>query len=264
MLFSYVFDPIKRLLGLRSKGPLVHLVDILGFEPKDRELYDLAFRHSSMSRTDQAGRKLNNERLELLGDSVLATVMSHHLYIEHPDWDEGEMSKRRGAMVKRAVNNAVAQQMGLDKLLHIRREARQMSADVYGNTLEALIGAIFLDRGYLYADRFIRERVLPLFLQLETSLREQTTNYKSLLLEWPQRHHLSLDFRMLQEPKRSGVPFVCGVFIDERKVGVGSGASKKLAHQDAAHKALLALCKVYPAHSSELGITLQELLPQED
>lgn len=263
MNLSHVLDPIKRLLGLRSKEPLVHLVEILGFEPKDPTLYDLAFRHSSMSRTDDQGRKLNNERLEFLGDSVLATVMSHHLYLQHPEWDEGEMSKRRGAMVKRAVNNAVALQMGLDRYLQIRREARQMSADIYGNTLEALIGAIFLDRGYLYADRFIQERVLPLFLQLETSLREQTTNYKSLLLEWTQRHHLSLDFRMLQEPKRAGVPFICGVFIDERKVGIGEGASKKLAHQDAAHKALLALCKAHPSLSSELGITLQELLPRE-
>lgn len=263
MIFSYVFDPIKRLLGLRSKEPLVRLIEVLGFEPKDPALYDLAFRHSSMSRTDSEGNKLNNERLEFLGDSVLATVMSHYLYTEHPSWDEGEMSKRRGAMVKRAVNNAVAQQMGLDRHLQIRREARQISADIYGNTLEALIGAIFLDRGYLYADRFIRERVLPLFLQLEESLKEQTTNYKSLLLEWTQRHHVSLDFRMLQEPKRAGARFVCGVFIDDRKVGVGEGLNKKLAHQDAAHKALLALCKVHPSITEELGVSLQELLPQE-
>ena len=264
MIIRIVRDGLMRLFGRKPKEPLFLLVELLGFEPRDPELYDLAFRHSSMSKLDAEGFKVNNERLEFLGDSVLATAMSHYLYLHYPAWDEGELSKRRGTIVKRAVNNAVAQRMGLDKMLQIRREARHSSTDIYGNTLEALIGAIFLDRGYTRAEEFVHHRVLPLFLELEQSLREQTTNYKSLLLEWTQKHHLALDFRMLQEPKKTGAAFICAVFIDERKVGVGSGASKKLAHQDAAHKALLALCKVYPAHSSELGITLQELLPQED
>ncbi len=135
-----------RLFGRKPKEPLFLLVELLGFEPHDPELYDLAFRHSSVSKTDKEGFKLNNERLEFLGDSVLATAMSHYLYQRHPHWNEGEMSKRRGAIVGRKVNNAVAQRMGLDRLLQIRREARQGSTDIYGNTLEALIGAIFLDQ----------------------------------------------------------------------------------------------------------------------
>ena len=157
-------------------------------------------------------------------------------------------------MVKRAVNNAVALRMGLDRFLQIRRDVRQGSSDIYGNTLEALIGAIFLDRGYLRAEAFVLERVLPLFLELERSLMDQTMNYKSLLLEWTQKHRLSLDFRMLQEPKRSGVPFVCGVFVDDKRIGLGRGLNKKEAHQDAAHKALLALCRADEAVARELGI----------
>ena len=117
--------------------------------------------------------------------------------------------------------------MGLDRMLQIRREARHGSADIYGNTLEALIGAIFLDRGYTKAEEFVHHRVLPLFIELEQSLREQTTNYKSLLLEWTQKHRLSLDFRMLQEPKRSGASFICGVYISERKVGCRAQGSIK-------------------------------------
>ena len=105
-----------RLFGRKPKEPLFLLVELLGFEPRDPELYDLAFRHSSLSKTDKEGFKLNNERLEFLGDSVLATAMSHYLYQRHPHWDEGEMSKRRGAIVGRKVNNAVAQRMGLDRL----------------------------------------------------------------------------------------------------------------------------------------------------
>nr|WP_314773750.1 ribonuclease III domain-containing protein [uncultured Porphyromonas sp.] len=254
MILRFLRDNLKRLLGRRPKEPLSLLVELLGFEPQDRALYDLAFRHSSMSRTDETGFKLNNERLEFLGDSVLATAMSHYLYLEHPHWDEGELSKHRGAMVKRAVNNAVALRMGLDRFLQIRRDVRQGSSDIYGNTLEALIGAIFLDRGYPRAEAFVLERVLPLFLELERSLMDQTMNYKSLLLEWTQKHRLSLDFRMLQEPKRSGVPFVCGVFVDDKRIGLGRGLNKKEAHQDAAHKALLALCRADEAVARELGI----------
>ena len=151
--------------------------------------------------------------------------------------------------------------MGLDKMLQIRREARHSSTDIYGNTLEALIGAIFLDRGYTRAEEFVHHRVLPLFLELEQSLREQMTNYKSLLLEWTQKHHLALDFRMLQEPKKTGAAFICAVFIDEKKVGVGSGQNKKEAHQDAAHRALLALCEADALVASELGLKVEELKP---
>ena len=261
MIVRLVQNTLSRLFGFRSKEPLFHLVEVLGFEPHDMSYYELAFRHSSVSKTDASGFKLNNERLEFLGDSVLATAMSHYLYLHYPAWDEGELSKRRGTIVKRAVNNAVAQRMGLDKMLQIRREARHSSADIYGNTLEALIGAIFLDRGYTRAEEFVHHRVLPLFLELEQSLREQTTNYKSLLLEWTQKHHLALDFRMLQEPKKTGATFICAVFIDENKVGVGSGQNKKEAHQDAAHRALLALCEADALVASELGLKVEELKP---
>ena len=261
MIVRLVQNTLSRLFGFRSKEPLFHLVEVLGFEPHDMSYYELAFRHSSVSKTDASGFKLNNERLEFLGDSVLATAMSHYLYLHYPAWDEGELSKRRGTIVKRAVNNAVAQRMGLDKMLQIRREARHSSSDIYGNTLEALIGAIFLDRGYTRAEAFVHHRVLPLFLELEQSLREQTTNYKSLLLEWTQKHHLALDFRMLQEPKKTGAAFICAVFIDEKKVGVGSGQNKKEAHQDAAHRALLALCEADALVASELGLKVEELKP---
>ena len=87
------------------------------------------------------------------------------------------------------------------------------------------------------------------------------TNYKSLLLEWTQKHHLALDFRMLQEPKKTGAAFICAVFIDEKKVGVGSGQNKKEAHQDAAHRALLALCEADALVASELGLKVEDLKP---
>ncbi len=242
---------VQRLLGIGPEEPLLRMYDLLGFYPRDMRYYDLALTHNSASGTADDGFRLNNERLEFLGDSVLATAVSKYLYRTYPHWDEGEMSKRRSALVKRAVNNAVAEHMGLDQLL--KHGGTRLSRDAHGDALEALIGAIFLDQGYEVAERFVLGRVLPLFQELEASLLEKTTNYKSLLLEWTQQHHLEAEFRMLSEPKRSGGTFVCAVYIDEHKVSTGKGINKKDAHQEAARTALEALKAADPAIAQQLS-----------
>lgn len=245
---------IQRLLGRRQEEPLFRLPEVMGFYPRDWRYYEVAFTHSSASEVDDQGFRINNERLEFLGDSVLATAMSNHLYRAYPHWDEGALSKRRSALVKRAVNNAVAQKMGLGKMLRIKKsDGQRTSQDIYGNALEALIGAIFLDRGYGVAERFVHLRVLPQFRELELSLVEQTTNYKSLLLEWVQQHHLDLEFRMLAEPKRAGGTFVCGIYIDDKRISIGRGGNKKEAHQEAAHQALEALKAADPSIAKEIA-----------
>lgn len=250
-----IIDNIQRLCGKTSTEPLASLIEVLGFRPRMLAYYELAFRHSSCSVLDEQGNKMNNERLEFLGDSVLATSVSHYLYSKYPHWNEGQMSKRRGALVKRAVNNAVSQRMGLDRLLQFYgADIHRISSDAYGNALEALIGAIFLDQGYNVAEKFVLDKVLPLFRELEESLLEQTTNYKSILLEWAQKHHLDFNFKMLQEPKRSGGVFICAVFINDKRVGTGRGLNKKEAHQEAAHDALSALSQADPIIKAELGL----------
>ncbi len=248
-----LINTIQRLFGRNTEEPLLRLPKLLGFSPREWRYYEIAFTHSSASEIDEEGFKVNNERLEFLGDSVLSTAMSHHLYIAYPHWDEGAMSKRRAALVKRAVNNAVAKKMGLDTMLRTKSDNNRIGVDVYGNTLEALIGAIFLDRGYAVAERFVHLRILPLFQELEESLVEKTTNYKSLLLEWVQQHHLDLDFRMLAEPKRSGGTFVCAIYIDAKRISIGRGSNKKEAHQEAAHLALEALKAADPNIAREIS-----------
>lgn len=248
-----LIQAIQRLFGRKTEEPLLRLPELLGFTPRDWHYYELAFTHSSAGLVDSEGRRINNERLEFLGDSVLATAMSHHLYIAYPHWDEGAMSKRRSALVKRAVNNAVARKMGLVDMLRSKSDTSRLGVDAYGNTLEALIGAIFLDRGYAVAERFVHLRVLPMFQELEESLVEKTTNYKSLLLEWVQQHHLDLDFRMLAEPKKSGGTFVCAIYIDDKRISIGRGSNKKEAHQEAAHLALEALKAADPNIAREIS-----------
>lgn len=244
---------IQRLFGFKREEPLLRLPEVLGFSPRDWSYYELAFTHSSASMVDERGFKINNERLEFLGDSVLSTAMSHHLYIAYPEWNEGSMSKRRSALVKRTVNNALAQKMGLGSMLRLKEEGQRLGADALGNALEALIGAIFLDRGYAVAERFVHLRLLPLFRELEESLVEQTTNYKSLLLEWVQQHHLQLEFRMLAEPKKAGGTFICAIYIDDKRISIGRGSNKKEAHQEAAHLALEALKAADPSIAKEIG-----------
>ncbi|GAD06383.1 ribonuclease III [Porphyromonas crevioricanis JCM 15906] len=215
----------------------------MGFDPANWDLYSLAFRHSSCSLTALDGTQINNERLEFLGDSVLATAISHFLYCKYPQWQEGELSQRRGMLVKRAVNNKIAQEMGLGQMINAKMSINKMSQDTLGNALEALIGAIFLDKGYQQAETFVHEKFLHAFYELEGELEDETTNYKSQLLEWVQKHHLSLEYKMLREPGRSRGEFVCAVVVNGLRVGVGYGHNKKEAHQDASHNALKELTK---------------------
>ncbi len=229
---------LSRLPWRKPRGSFVLLPTILGFKPRQTAFYELAFRHSSCSLVDDSGYRVNNERLEFLGDSVLATAISGYLYRKHPHWDEGDMSQRRSAVVKRQINNVVARELGLERLLIVRGEVSQMSPDIMGNTLEALIGAIYLDRGYEMAERFVLTRFIPIFLEMEDSMTNATTNYKSLLLEWAQKHHLELEFRLISEPKRAHGHFNYAVFVDGHRIGSGIGMSKKEAHQNAAHDAL--------------------------
>lgn len=252
-MFRRLISIAQRLLGIKSEEPLARLPQLLGFTPHDWSLYELAFTHSSLDMVSKSGFRIDNERLEFLGDSVLSTAITHHLYLVYPEWSEGNLSQRRSELVQRRVNNVLGRQMDLHKMLNHRLKRDQpWSDDIYGNTLEALIGAIFLDRGYATAERFILLRVLPLFRKLEPKLVEQTTNYKSLLYHFVQRHALKIEFRMLAEPKRQGGIFTCAVFIDDKRISIGKGYTKKESHQEAAHLALDQLKASDPSIALEL------------
>lgn len=242
-----LYNSIRRLLRLQRQEPSVRLRQILGFEPIRLDYYLLALTHSSYGQMGPNNIREDNERLEFLGDAILSAAISHHLYTQHPTWQEGKLTKQRSALVNRTVANAVSKRMELYKLLRYRHSSKQkMSEDVHGNTLEALVGAIFLDRGYQMAEAFVMERILPLFYELEESLVEVTTNYKSRLLEWAQARHLSVDYRMLQEPKRAGGIFICAIYLQDERISTGQGYSKKEAHQAASHIALEVLGVLEP------------------
>lgn len=244
---------IRRFSLLRYREPLTtsSLRKLLGFYPVEYKYYKAAFTHNSCTYISRDGRVINNERLEFLGDSVLSTAVSTYLYKVYPDWDEGKMSKRRGVIVKRSVNNIVAEHLNLGYYLQ-RRDDINPTKDILGNTLEALIGAIYMDRGYDKAQEFIFDRIIPIFKEVEIYIENLTKNYKSSLVEWSQKYHCQVEFRMVKEPQKHSGDFVCEIWIGDKYFGRGKGSTKKEAHQEASRYALIRLSKSYKELKSVL------------
>lgn len=212
---------------------------MLGFYPHDISLYQEALMHRSMAAHEENGKPINNERLEFLGDAVLDAVVGEVVYHRFPRKREGFLTNTRSKIVQRETLGKLAVQIGLDKL--VQRQERTTSHNSYfaGNAFEALVGAIYLDRGYDYCQRFMNERVLDHLLDIE-KVAKQEVNFKSKLLEWCQKHKVTLEFVLLDETRgNDGSPlFNSQVLINGRDCGRGKGYSKKESHQKASRNAL--------------------------
>lgn len=229
-----------RLLTRNRQEPFLSFKRILGFFPRDIELYKLAVRHRSMPLQDKDGKRVNNERLEFLGDAVLNTVVADVLYRRYPKEEEGFLTNARSNIVKRGSLNNICHLIGLDKLVVTDQQiCNKNSVSIYGNALEALIGAVYLDIGYEKCADFIKKCVLisPEWLN---SLVSENDNYKSELFEWCQQHYYSLDFELIEEIVTDGNnhTFTSQVLINNKPVCIGTGASKKESHQQASLHAL--------------------------
>lgn len=221
------------------------LYRLLGFFPIRYKYYKVAFIHHSASLIMANGKKLNNERLEFLGDSVLSAVVCGYLYDKYPMWNEGKMSKRKSMLVRREVVNAVAEQMGVYDHIQKRNDDSVFYKDISGNTLEAIIGAVYLDRGYGKAKYFVTKKVIPMFESIERDILDFTINYKSILFEWVQKHHLNICFEIVNEPKDIRDEFVCNILIDGDFICQGKGRTKKESHQNASHMAIVKLSETH-------------------
>lgn len=226
-----------RLSLTKKRKPYSLYKQILGFYPRHIELYELSLLHKSMIMFQKNGRRMSNERLEYLGDSVLQTIISDILYRHFPHNKEGFLTLLRAKIVKRETLNQIALDMGLDKLISVSPSTRNpASSSIPGNAFEALIGAIYLDKGYKTCFRFIEKEIINKRIDLD-QLAEKESDYKSKLLEWGQKHRLAITFQIIAEEKSANnLPeFTAQVLIDEGlKAGCGKGQSKKQAHQQAA------------------------------
>jgi ribonuclease III len=218
------------------------LKKILGFRPGNLKLYEIAFIHRSATFTLPNGKKVNNERLEYLGDAILDAVLSDFLFDKFPDANEGFMTKIRARIVNRDVLNQLAVSMGINKILISNVSSIQPTKNLYGDALEALIGSVFLDKGYKKTKKIFIRNVFNKYLDLETIVNTDT-DYKSLVFEWVQKHKSNLIFTYNEEydfNHRKSV-FSTILTIDKQEMGEGHGASKKEAEQEAASKAWIKL-----------------------
>jgi len=204
--------------------------------PSHMKLYEIAFIHKSASLTLSDGTVVNNERMEYLGDAILNAVIANYLFRNYPDEDEGFLTKMRSKMVRRRHLNLLAMRLGIDKLMTFQKNPGHISRQLYGNAFEALIGAIYLDKGFKKTGKFV-ERIIKRYVNLEKLIKSDT-DYKSQLIEWVQKRKKEIVFESHERQKGSGNIFVTSVKVSENEIGRGTGSSKKDSEQKAAKLAL--------------------------
>lgn len=214
---------------------------ILGFKPKKLEIYKRAFLHRSANQKDKKGTPMNYERLEFLGDSMLGTIISKHLYKEVPAGDEGYLTKMRSKIVSRKHLNELGKDLDLLRFLESRIPKAHFGENIYGNVFEALVGAIYLDRGYDYCEKFINSRVIEPYVDIE-QLEGQVISYKSLVIEWCQKQKKEFQFEVYEDTGKDPVKhFAVKLWIEGRIMAKARATSKKKAEEKASKRAFFAL-----------------------
>jgi len=219
--------------SVEENGFVTSVQKLVGFKPLTISLYLLAFRHSSVDKS--INRPQNNERLEFLGDAILGAVVAEYLYCQYPNANEGFLTSMRSKIVSRNNLNQIANQLQIETLIVSNLDKRKRAKSINGDTLEALIGAIYLDIGIDAASSFIKSRILG-DAQSFSELEKQVLSFKSKLIEWSQKERKSLSFVPLNSwGSDHNKTFEMGVLLDEQLIGSGIGQSKKLAEESAAH-----------------------------
>lgn len=228
------FSPDKRLYE--------SLRNILGFYPRNISLYKLALRHSSAAQHIKNGVKNSNERLEFLGDSVIGTVVADYLFKRFPYKDEGFLTKMRSKMVSRTQHNHLALKLGLDKLIETDNDGLATKhSSINGDAYEALIGAIYLDKGYLFAQNFLLTRIINIHMDME-EIETKEVDFKSRIIEWAQKEKKELQFKILIDGSASSdKQFTIQLFIDNEGLGIAQHFSKKRAEQMVSEQACIAM-----------------------
>ena len=214
--------------------------NIGGFKPFNIKVYALAMRHVSMAKTDKKGYKESNERLEYLGDAVLDLIVAEYLFKKFPYKDEGFLTKIRSRIVCRESLNSLTMKIGLNQLIEFegkRKSDHRAYKSMYGNAMEAFIGAIYLDKGYKFCKKFIIHNIIMQHYDV-TEIIKTISNYKSTIIQWTQKNGQSINFEFckVQDMKKEK-QFHVKLTIENKLIAEGFGFNKKKAEQDAARKA---------------------------
>ncbi|MFU1859201.1 ribonuclease III [Sphingobacterium sp. NGMCC 1.201703] len=234
------FSRIYKLYISPDREYVKKLKNLLGFIPGNVHLYKMAFRHKSVAVTIKEGAKNSNERLEFLGDAVLGSVVAELLFKKYPYKDEGFLTEMRSKIVSRANLNQLSRKLGFNEMIQF--DARMISfpnkqGSLLGDAFEALIGAVYLDKGYVFTKRFLLNRIIKPHVDIQ--LLEQTeTNFKSRLIEWCQHTGKEILFQQTDNPEgESSKMFSIEAVVDGVVCGLGRDFNKKSAEKLAAEKA---------------------------
>ncbi|GAA4519687.1 ribonuclease III [Sphingobacterium thermophilum] len=231
---------IYKLYFSRNKAYYKKLKNILGFVPGNVKLYQMAFRHKSVAVQIKDGVKNSNERLEFLGDAVLGSVIAELLFKLYPYKGEGFLTEMRSKIVSRENLNKLSKKLGFDQL--IQYDARMISyaskqGSLLGDAFEAVIGAIYLDKGYRFTKEFLLTRIIEPHVDIQT-LEVTESNFKSRLIEWCQQEGKEVAFNQVDNPEgESSKMFSIEVVVDGEVCGIGRDFNKKSAEKLAAEKA---------------------------
>ena len=215
------------------------IANIIGFTPHNLQIFKQAFAHKSAV-DPKLHTVTSNERLEYLGDSILSTIVAEYLFQKYPNSDEGFLTKMRSKIVKRKTLNRIADDMGIDVILQDHNDTR-LSESMKGNALEALVGAIYLEKGFETTKSIVVKKILRRYLNIH-ELEENDDNYKSQLLEFCQKNGSEIDYRVMERFKFDNRDrFKIAVFVDGKEIAIGEDFNKKSAEQNASYKALKSL-----------------------
>src|SRR5210317_1155161 len=235
---------IRKIIEPRSKKDEAFFIDlkkVLGFTPKYLQYYKKAFIHRSVKKVDKAtGLTINYERLEFLGDAMLSAVIAAHLFQEVPAGDEGYLTQMRSKIVSREHLNELGRDMNLIRFVKSNISNSKFGENIHGNIFEALIGAIYLDRGYLTCKKFIHRRVIVPYVDVP-KLEGKITSYKSLFIEWCQKTKQEFEYEVYEDTGKDPIKhFSVKLLLEGKIISKGRATSKKKAEETASKRAYYA------------------------
>ena len=234
---------IRNILNSRSETDgnfFIQLHDILGFKPKNKDLYKKAFTHRSMNKRNNIGTPINYERLEFVGDAMVSSIIATHLYNEVPEGDEGYLTKMRSKIVSREHLNELGKELNLIDFVKSKIPKESFGNNIHGNLFESFVGAIFLDRGYQYCEKFIFDKVILPHVDIQ-QLEGKVISYKSLLIEWCQKEKKTFNYNVYEDTGNDELRhFSVKLSVNNKLIAKARATSKKKAEEKASKRAFFA------------------------
>ena len=231
---------IRKIVNQSSKGDdevfYNTMRNLLEFSPKNILFYEKAFTHRSLKKVDEKGEPFNYERLEFLGDAMLGSVIASYLYKKVPNESEGYLTQMRSKIVSRDHLNELGKDLNLISFVKSNISSDNIGDNIHGNIFEALIGAIYLDKGYNYCNKFIYDKVIIPYVDIP-KLEGKITSYKGLIIEWCQKQKKKYYIETYEDTGNEAIKhFSVKISIDGVQIAKGRATSKKKAEEQASKR----------------------------